>query len=86
MNDLEKEKRTLPAKWAQYLFGRGETGMGYQIVDIILDDDTVVKDVAVIESNYIGQIRGYAGPMPPFDVNRIKDIRITHNKWNFRAE
>jgi len=82
----EELKRTLPLKWSSFLYKKAESGMGYQVVDIVLNDETVVKDVAIIESHLIGQIRGYKGHMPPFDVANIKDIKLTHNRWDFSKE
>ncbi len=86
MDDAEKKKRTLPEQWSSYLLEQGESGMGYQVVDIVLNDGTLIKDVAIIESHFIGQIRGYKGPMPPFGVRDIAEIRLTHNRWNFNEE
>ena len=86
MNVAEKQKCTLPEQWSSYLSEKGESGMGYQVVDIVLKDETIVKDVAIIESHLIGQIRGYKGPMPPFNVRDIAEIRLTHNRWNFSEE
>ena len=60
--------------------------MGYQVVDIFLNDESVVKDVAIVESHLVSQIRGYKGPMPPFDVANIKDIKLTHKRWDFSKE
>jgi len=83
---LEKQKRTLPPNWSSFLYEKAESGMGYQVVDIILNDETVVKDVAIIESHLVGQIRGYKGSMPPFDMANIKEIRLTHRRWDFSKE
>ena len=83
MEEIEKQRRTLPKKFAQQLNGNNESGMDYHIIDITLKDGSIVKDVAIVGCEYIGQIRGYKGPMPPFDVNDIKNIKITHSRWKF---
>lgn len=82
----EKRKQVLPEKWSTFLREQGESGMGYQIVDITLTDGTVVKDVAIIESYLIGQIRGYKGPMPLFNMDTIQEIILTHKRWDFSKE
>jgi hypothetical protein len=78
----EKEIRKLPKRWAEFLFRQAETGMGYQVVTITLDDGTKIEDVAIVESEIIGEIRNQ--PEMTFDPERIASIEVTHRKWQFR--
>ena len=73
--------KTLPKKWQGFLAGKPETGMGYQVVNLILEDGRKIEDVAIIQSALIGEIRG--GEVL-FDPERIVDIEVTHKKWQFR--
>jgi hypothetical protein len=75
---------TLPAQWSQYLIKQPETGMGYQIVDIELKDGRIIKNVAIIQSSIIGEIKDNIGPIP-FNPEDIIKINITHNKWKFNG-
>ena len=56
--------------------------MGYQTVDVVLRDGSVFRDVAIIESHLIGEVRGHDGT--PFDPEEIAEVRLTHNRWTFR--
>jgi len=40
----------LPAKWVKYLVHQPESGMGYQIVDVVLEDGTTVRDCVVFNA------------------------------------
>ena len=61
-----------------------ETGMTYQIVDVTLRDGRIVRDVAIIQSELVGEVRGHAEI--PFDPADTVDIKVTHNKWDFQKE
>ena len=58
--------------------------MTYQIVDVTLRDGRVVRDVAIIDSSLIGEVRGHSEV--PFDPADIEHIEVTHNKWDFQRE
>jgi hypothetical protein len=73
--------KTLPKKWQEFLAKKSETGMGYQVVNLILEDGTRIDDVAIIQSALIGEIR--RGDVQ-FDPEKIIEIELTHKKWNFR--
>ena len=73
--------KTLPKKWQEFLAKKSETGMGYQVVNLTLDDGRKIEDVAIIQSALIGEIRG--GDVL-FDPEKITEIEVTHRKWNFR--
>ena len=74
----------LPERWIKFLVKQPETGMTYQVVDITLRDGRVVRDVAIIQSELVGEVRGHAEI--PFDPADIADIKVTHNKWDFQRE
>ena len=77
-------KTRLPEHWSKFLLKQPETGMTYQIVDVTLRDGRIVRDVAIIQSELVGEVRGHAEI--PFDPADIVDIRVTHNKWNFQKD
>lgn len=74
---------TLSAKWVSELANKPETGMGYQVVSVILLDGRRFDQVAVVEGT-IAEIRGLDGI--PFKEDQIAQIILTHDKWNFNAE
>lgn len=74
---------TLSQKWAKELASKPETGMGYQIVSVVLKDGTRFDQVAVVEGR-ITEIRGR--PDIPFAEDDIAKIILTHEKWNFNVE
>ncbi len=73
----------LSDKWGPKLVSQPETGMGYQVASIILEDGTRY-DQALIEAGYVTRIRGLK--IIPFSEEQIADIVVTHDKWNFSAE
>jgi hypothetical protein len=60
-----------------------ETGMGYQVVTVVLKDGTRFDQVVVVEG-CITQIRGRADI--PFTEDDIARIVVTHDKWDFGHE
>ena len=74
---------TLSAKWAPGLLGQPETGMGYQVVSVTLNDGRRFDQVVVVEGR-ITEIRGRKDI--PFTEAEISQIVVTHDKWNFTAE
>jgi hypothetical protein len=73
---------TLPGKWSDFLRTQAETGMGYRVVAITLQDGRKFENVAIVESNVIGEVRGYSAL--PFDPADIASIELTHHKWQFK--
>ncbi len=73
----------LSTKWAKMLASKPETGMGYQVVTVILKDGNRFDQVAVVEGR-IAQIRGRKDI--PFTEDEIAEIVLTHDKWEFDAE
>jgi hypothetical protein len=72
----------LSKEWINQLINIPETGMGYQIVSIVLSDGTKYDQV-VVDSGYITQIKGFE--VIPFSEEDIQEIIVTHDKWDFGA-
>ncbi len=70
----------LSSKWAPDLISQGETGMGYQIVSVELENGMHYDQVVVIGGT-ISQIKGVNGI--PFCEDQIVKIIVTHDKWDF---
>jgi len=66
---------TLSDKWAPFLTGQPETGMGFWVVSIHLFDGRMFEDV-VIDSGYITRI-GYSSNIPFVEAD-IEKITVTH--------
>ena len=58
--------------------------MGYQIVFVVLRDGRKFDQVVISESAVITRVRGYKDI--PFSELEIKDIRVTHKKWDWNQE
>ena len=74
----------LPEKWSKFLRTQRETGMGYQIVAVTLRDGRIIENVAILDSSFVGEVRGFPGI--PFDPADIAHIEVTHRKWDFQRE
>jgi len=74
---------TLSTKWASELASKPETGMGYQVVSVILQDGKRFDQVVIVEGR-ITEIRGLRDI--PFTEEQIAQLILTHDKWNFNAE
>ncbi len=73
----------LSNKWSQELAGQPETGMGYQVVSVILTNGKRFDKVVIVEGN-ITQLKGITGI--PFTEEEIAQIIVTHDKWDFTAD
>jgi predicted signal transduction protein with EAL and GGDEF domain len=73
---------TLSSKWVSELASKPETGMGYQVVSVILQDGRRFDQTAVVEG-VISEIRGL--DEIPFTEDQIAQIILTHDKWDFNA-
>ncbi len=71
----------LTKKWVKELISKPETGMGYQIVSVILKDGKRFDQIVVVEGQ-ITQIRGIKDI--PFTEDQIDQIILTHDKWDFK--
>lgn len=74
---------TLSKKWASELATRPETGMGYQITNIVLKDGRTFHQVVIVDGQ-ITKVRGLANI--PFSEEQIENIIITHDKWDFNRD
>lgn len=73
---------TLSAKWVSELASKPETGMGYQVVSVILQDGRRFDQTAVVQG-IIAEVRGL--DEIPFTEDQIAQIILTHDKWDFNA-
>jgi len=73
----------LPDSWAMKLANEPETGMGYQVVSVILTDGRRFNQVVIVEGQ-ITEIHGLA--RIPFEGCQIADVVLTHDKWDFGAD
>jgi len=63
----------LPQKWVDYLIRMPESGMGYQRVDVLLDDGTELKDCLVFNAEEID--------LPePHAEKRIEELTIPRRR------
>ena len=67
----------LPVKFLNELRVKPETGMGYQIVNIILSDGRRYDRVIVIEG-MVSEVKGM--DRIPFTTEDIVDVILTHQK------
>jgi hypothetical protein len=65
----------LSARRAKDLVSQPESGMGYQIVAVLLRDGRRFEKVAIIGGT-IASVDGY--PEVPFDESDIENILVTH--------
>lgn len=70
----------LSPKWIHNLVSKPETGMGYQVVTVVLKDGRRFDQV-VVNGGHITQIKDIEGI--PFKEKDIKEIIVTHEKWDF---
>jgi hypothetical protein len=58
-----------------------ETGIGYQVASVTLNDGRHF-DQAVVSEGCIIQVRGYEDV--PFAPDEVSTVRVDHKGWNFR--
>jgi hypothetical protein len=73
----------LTDKWISFLINQPETGMGYQVIAVILKDGRRFNQVIHIDG-FLTQIRGYNSM--PFAEHEINEIIVTHAKWDWNKE
>jgi hypothetical protein len=73
----------LSREWASRLRVLPETGMGYQVVSVTLNDGRKFEQV-VIDSGFITRVRGYTDI--PFAASDITEITVTHDKWDWKED
>lgn len=57
--------------------------MGYQVVSVTLNDGRRFEQV-VIDSGFITRVRGSMDV--PFSESDITEIKITHDKWDWKED
>ena len=67
----------LNERWVDHLCGLPETGMGYQIVDVVLSNGKRFRDIAVYNSEEMEWPSG-AGNIVPEDIVEITGTRVRH--------
>lgn len=73
----------LSDRWGSRLRSQPETGMGYQVVSIVLRNGQRIDQV-LVESGVITRVRGQDSI--PFREDEIADLIVTHDRWDFAAE
>lgn len=73
----------LSDRWGSRLRSQPETGMGYQVVSIVLSNGQRIDQV-LVESGVITRVRGQDSI--PFREDDIADVIVTHDRWDFAAE
>jgi hypothetical protein len=74
---------SLSEKWANVLAAEPETGMGYQVASVVLNDGRRFDQVVVVGGR-ITAVRGCREV--PFSEGQIAELFVTHDKWNFGAD
>ncbi|MFO1406610.1 MAG: hypothetical protein U1F08_03645 [Steroidobacteraceae bacterium] len=72
----------LSDRWGPRLRSQPETGMGYQVVSVVLVSGRRYEQV-LVEAGVITLVRGHASI--PFREDEIADIVVTHDRWDFSA-
>lgn len=67
-------------KWVGTVRRLGETGMGYTVASITLNDGRHFSQV-MIDSGYVTRVRGLRDV--PFTENDIAEIKESHQKWDW---
>jgi hypothetical protein len=73
----------LTDRWGSRLRSQPETGMGYQVVSIVLRNGQRIDQV-LVESGVITRVRGQDSI--PFREDEIADLIVTHDRWDFATE
>ena len=63
---------TLPIHWVNFLKSQPETGMGYQTVNLVLDNGARYENVNVFNCESIFQTLG----LKPSDMKHVADIEM----------
>ena len=78
-SEMEKiTELTLSGMWERMLLAQPETGMGYQVCDVVLKDGHVYKGVVICNTELVTKVPGVS--TIPFREADIEDIRVTHEK------
>ncbi len=73
----------IPSRFVDHLKHAGETGIGYQVVSVVLKDGRSFDQVVTSECCII-EVRGYEEI--PFAPEDMASVSVNHKRWNFREE
>jgi hypothetical protein len=71
----------IPSGCVDQLKRAKETGIGYQVVSVELNDGRFFEQVVVSEG-FIIEVRGYREI--PFAPDDVASVSVNHKSWNFR--
>jgi len=71
----------IPSGCVDHLKRATETGIGYQVVSVELNDGRFFEQVVVSEG-FIIEVRGCKEI--PFAPNDVASVSVNHKRWNFR--
>ena len=71
----------IPCRFVDQLNQNNETGIGYQVVSVELEDGRSFDQVATSEGCIV-EVRGYKEI--PFAAEDIASVTVNHKRWNFR--
>jgi len=72
----------IPSSLVDHLKRAGETGIGYQVVSVELQDGRKFEQVVTSEGHII-EVRGYKEI--PFSPEEVASVSVNHKLWNFRS-
>ena len=72
----------IPSSLVDHLKRAGETGIGYQVVSVELQDGRRFDQVVTSEGHII-EVRGYKEI--PFSAEEVASVNVNHKLWNFRS-
>ena len=71
----------IPSGCVDHLKRAKETGIGYLVVSVELNDGRFFEQVVVSEG-FIIEVRGYKEI--PFAPDDVASVSVNHKRWNFR--
>ena len=71
----------IPSRFVDQLKRCAETGIGYQVVSVVLKDGRSFDQVATSEGCIV-EVRGYNEI--PFESDDVTSVSVNHKSWNFR--
>jgi hypothetical protein len=72
----------IPSSLVDHLKRAGETGIGYQVVSVELQNGRKFDQVVTSEGHII-EVRGYKEI--PFSAEEVASVSVNHKLWNFRS-
>ena len=73
----------LSSKWIGFLRNQPESGMGYQVGEVVLKDGRSFGHIVIVEGN-VTLVDG--NKTIPFSDEDIDSIILTHEKWDKYGE